>query len=282
MTTYNRKEVTLKCLHSLFNANLPKILELRVVLVDASSDDGTLRAVNSEFPQVAVSTTTSNTYWAQGMRLAWERAQNLDYDAILWLNDDVVLHKNALGVIVSESKKENHNAIIVGAFEDPRTRESTYSGFTYGPRFRRLNFRRAIPNGTNTRIDAANGNLVWVPKLLDDQLGGFPRNYTHAIADNAFTLEALRKKINTFITPIPIGTCARNSISGTWKDSSLTARQRFKLLNSPKGLPFVEYWHFCMRYGGSTGFLYALKPFVLIFFELLRETLIGTKSRNNH
>lgn len=279
MTTFNRKETTLKSLSSLFNANSPKVLELNVVLVDASSSDGTIEEVNSKYPDVETFSATSDTYWAQGMRLAWERAQNYEYDALVWLNDDVVLYKNALSVISSEANQMNQNAIIVGAFEDPCTRVSTYSGFTYGPRFRRLSMRKEMPNGALNRIDAANGNLIWIPKHLDEQLGGFPSNYTHGIADNAFTLEARRKNIFAFLTPIPIGTCSRNSISGTWKDSSLPAVQRLKLLNSPKGLPFGEYWYFCTRYGGSTGFIYALKPFVSLIFEIVYEALFVKNSR---
>lgn len=281
MTTFNRKETTLRCLRSLFNANSPKVLELNVVLVDASSSDGTIEEINTKFPDVETFSATSDTYWAQGMRLAWERAQNSDYDALVWLNDDVVLHKNALNVIVSEANQVDQSAIIVGAFEDPCTKDSTYSGFMYGPRFRRLSMRKEMPNGTLNRIDAANGNLIWIPNHLDKQLGGFPRNYTHGIADNAFTLEARRKNIYAFLTPISIGTCARNSISGTWKDSSLPAVQRLKLLNSPKGLPFREYWYFCTRYGGSTGFIYALKPSLSLIFEIVYEAFIAKNSRKN-
>lgn len=277
MTTFNRKEITIRCLRTLFNANSKGLLNLEVVLVDASSSDGTLQAVNREFPEIITVTASSDTYWAQGMLLAWEQAQSLDYDAICWLNDDVVLHQNALEVVLSSTTETAQQAIIVGAFEDPETKEPTYGGALFGPRFRRLSMKPATPCGVLTPIDAANGNLVWVPREIDRRLGGFPSIYTHGIADNAFTLEARKQGIDVFLSPSSVGSCARNSIAETWQDRSLTAKKRLALLNSPKGLPFREYWQFCLRYGGFMGPIYALKPFVTTFCEMLREAAFHTK-----
>lgn len=273
MTTFNRKETTLRCLRSLAATNAEKLVQMRIFIVDASSSDGTREAVAEEFPDVDISSASSDTYWATGMRQAWERAQVTQYDALLWLNDDVILDADAIAKIKGAVQEFEHQSIIVGAFRDPETSEPTYGGFKFGPVLRRLSMAAVKPNGSLTAIDAANGNLIWVPNEIDKKLGGFPKGYSHGMADHAFTFEARRKGISVLLTAETVGTCGRNAITGTWQDTSLTVGRRLELLKSPKGLPFTEWWRFCVRYGGLSGPLYAVKPYLTVYLHNVKDTL---------
>ncbi len=271
MTTYGRRDTTLKCLHSLAAAAKGVDWNLQIVMVDASSPDGTADAVAAKFPRVQIFSAPASTYWAGGMRLAWLHAQGKAYDALLWLNDDVVLYPDALLSLNGLVATTGNRAVVVGAFEDAVTRAHTYGGAVRGSFFRRMSFQQVKPSGSLTPIDAANGNLVWVPSSVDASIGGFPSAYSHSMADNAFSLDARRLGVDVFLSPQPMGCCSRNVDDGTWKDTQLSAMKRLSLLRSPKGLPASEYWRFCIKYGGVTGILYAVKPYVRLYM------LIGTE-----
>ena len=276
MTTYNRCDITLRCLESLSVA-IDRIASSssRIILVDASSPDGTAATVRANYPSIEVVDASSNTYWASGMRQAWELAQENEYDVLIWLNDDVVLGEDALETLCTVSECMKNRAIVVGAFRDPSSGTVTYGGSLRGPILRRLSMTPVAPSADPEPIDAANGNLVWIPVAIDKALGGFPSDYTHGMADNAFTLGARRSGIPVLLAPGTLGTCRRNSLSGTWQDKSLPSQRRFRLLRSAKGLPFREYWKFCLRYGGLTGPLYAVKPYVTLALRGAGEAVAG-------
>lgn len=158
----------------------------------------------------------------------------------------------------------------MGATRDPVSDEPTYGGFVLGPWWRRLSMRAVTPNGQPKRIDAANGNLLLAARTVDDQVGGFPRGFVHGMADNDYTLRARKIGIHSYLTPTAIGTCERNRVQGTWKDLQLPPHERLRLLRSPKGLPFSTYWSFCLRHGGLTGPLYAIKPYASILLSIAR------------
>lgn len=266
MTTFNRRETTLRCLRTLDVAVATLVgHRVHVVLVDASSSDGTADAVRELFPDVEVLTASSNTFWAGGMRQAWDRAQDRYYDVLVWLNDDVVLDPHALETLHRAHERSSGAAVVVGAFRDPVSGAPSYGGTRRGPALRRLSMSPVEPGEELQSIDAANGNLVWVPRAIDHRLGGFPAGYTHGMADNAFALEARRHGIPVVLAPGTAGTCARNPTAGSWLDSRLSAARRIVLLKSPKGLPLADYWRFCVRYGGITGPLYALKPYATLY-----------------
>ena len=72
LACHNRKDKTISCLNSLFNANLFLNYSLEVYLVDDCSTDGTSEAVTNFFPNVNIIRGNGNLYWNQGMRLAWK------------------------------------------------------------------------------------------------------------------------------------------------------------------------------------------------------------------
>lgn len=276
MTTFNRKDSTIRCLTSLAAAiRAARDLDVRIILADASSPDNTRAAVQKQFPDVHTLSVPSSCYWASGMRAAWKSAQETDFDILMWLNDDVVLETHSLQALAALSHELPRKSIIVGAFHEPDSANISYGGARLGPRFRRLSFKKVLPSTRPQPIDSANGNLVWIPRATDLIVGGFPAKYTHGMADNAYTLEARRRGIGVFLAPNTLGSCESNSICGTWRDKSLSARARLALIRSPKGLPFAQYWRFCVRYGGTTGLLYALKPYVSL--QLLRLQEVARK-----
>lgn len=71
MTTFNCRERTLACLHSLLACDRD---QLRIILVDDASSDGIAGAVRHAFADVTLIEGTGTLYWTGGTRLAFERA----------------------------------------------------------------------------------------------------------------------------------------------------------------------------------------------------------------
>ncbi len=73
MTSHNRCAKTLACLASLADQHVDA--EVRVVLVDAGSNDGTQEQVAATFPDTVIVPAGTDVFWGQGMRIAAEHAR---------------------------------------------------------------------------------------------------------------------------------------------------------------------------------------------------------------
>ena len=105
-TCYNRKQKTISCLQSLFDAsdlyNADKDdndkVSISVYMTDDACTDGTADAVREKFAERPITIVLGNgsCYWAGGMRLAWRDAINSGnrYAFYLLLNDDTELMDN--------------------------------------------------------------------------------------------------------------------------------------------------------------------------------------------
>ncbi|MFD3811651.1 glycosyltransferase family 2 protein [Rhodococcus sp. NPDC058639] len=271
MTTHNRVAVTLRCLNALAAVETDDDVELTVVLADAGSSDGTLKAVLEAHPDVVSISLTSDKYWAEGMRSAWEQAQSLDYDYILWLNDDVVLGRLALTTLLDTLDCGSHRAVAVGALVDPVTGEVTYSGFRQRSKLLRpLALEPVLPDSEVMECDTLNGNVVLIPAEIDRELGGFPHGYVHGMADLAYGFAARRSGFPVLVHPDPVGLCSRNPVAGSWEDPGLRLNERFKTLAGPKGLPPRVWIRFCIRHGGIVGPLLAMSPYMRVLVTSLK------------
>ena len=163
MTSHNRCAKTLACLASLANQHAPA--EVRVVLVDAGSSDGTQEQVTAAFPDTLIVRAGTDVFWGQGMRIAGEHAR-ADADFHLWLNDDVVLDPDALSSLLSIGAGDR---IVVGKLRDGQGRP-TYGGLRVH-RLRRLSLTPAAVSADATQVDTMNGNVVLVGRDVVKRIG---------------------------------------------------------------------------------------------------------------
>jgi GT2 family glycosyltransferase len=226
MATYNRRDVTVRCLRSLERAALPDGASISVTIADASSSDGT-GAAAAEFDFVEVIPVPSTYYWAQAMRAAWEHSAGFPYDYLIWLNDDVVLDGDAVTRLHTVAGSQGNESVVAGAVRDPQSGQTTYGAFRFGTGLNRLNMPSVYPGEIPVACDAFNGNVVLIPRSVDRRIGGFPSGYVHGLADYAYGLEARRRGVDLTLAPATVGTCSRNAVDGTWVDRSLTASERY-------------------------------------------------------
>jgi GT2 family glycosyltransferase len=88
--SWNGVELTLDTLRSLAACRLPEGWELRTLVVDNASTDGSPERVRAEFPGVELLALAENRRFAGGNNAGLERALGAGADAVMLLNNDVV------------------------------------------------------------------------------------------------------------------------------------------------------------------------------------------------
>jgi GT2 family glycosyltransferase len=277
LTCYNRKHKTLDCITHLYNANIPN---LSVFLVDDGSRDGTSDAVKNKFPEVTILHGDGNLYWNGGMHRAFEAAIQKGFDYYLWVNDDTLLFNHAWDLLkksISRAKEESSNPfLIVGSTCDPDSGKLTYGGLVRNSRIKKLRFDLVEPAQDIKSCETMNGNCVLIHKGVVERIGNLDSYFTHAMGDFDYGLRAKAEGCAIWVAPEFIGSCSKNSPSGTWRDTSLKTKDRLKALKSTKGLPNKEWKEFARRYAGPAWPIYWLSPLMRIYLEQLKSRLTGS------
>ena len=267
LTCHNRREQTLVCLESLRGNAIPGVT-VDVHLVDDASNDGTAEAVAAAYPEVEISRGSGDLFWGGGMRLAFTRAVPARPDHVLWLNDDVVLDPDALERLLTTYATlcagRKPLSVVVGSTRDPQTGATTYGGVRRTSRLRRMAFALVAPTDTPQACDTMNGNVVLIPRSVYSVVGNMDERFTHGGGDTDYGLRARSAGCQVYLAPGHVGICSVNPRAGTFRDETLSRRERLRLVASPKGLPVSEWAALCRRHGGPLWPALALSPYVRI------------------
>ena len=254
ITSFNRKELTLHCLRALFSSEVSGV-QLRVVLVDDASSDGTGDAVRSEFPAVEILVGDGTLYWNRGMLLAWNYAlvENDQTDFYLWLNDDTALYPGALNNLLAVASKCGPRAIIVGRIADQSGR-IIYGGMSYSENSVHFPFGvtikyKAIELVTDDReeCDTMNGNCVLFPSSVVAEIGTNNPIFWHAWGDVDYGFRA-RKAGYRIIQLLPA--VASGTFNQIYQDGlkTLSLRNWKHVFFHPKGRRISESIEFYRNY----------------------------------
>lgn len=255
LTSHNRKENTIKCLHALENAATGAGVEINAILVDDGSTDGTGDSVRSQFAWVKVVDGDGSLYWNRGMHKAHQCAEGEDYDFIVWINDDTFLTydslKELLGVSQSVFNSDKKWPIVVGVSADPDSNNVTYTGQVRVSRFRPFAYKKVHSNSEIIDCCAMNGNLVLIHREIITKVGNLNPIFEHAMGDMDYSLRAIKKGIRVIVAPGIHALCKENSPKGSYADKTLSFRMRWKLITDKKGLPIQSWYVFTKEHGGK-------------------------------
>lgn len=274
ITSFNRRQLTTKALASLSKQGGVDDVRFSVFLVDDGCTDGTSEAVRLEFPEVRILQGDGSLFWNGGMRMAFAAALEGSFDAYLFLNDDVTLYDDALSRIIACARAwlaQGNPAIVVGSMRSPRTGECSYGGLAKLSRGLGMTFQGVVPHAfASLRCDTMNGNCALIPKAIAESVGNIEARFCHQFGDLDYGLRAKDAGFDVVIAPGYAGECLPNSRRGTWRDSTIAFTKRWKILMSPKGVPFKEWLLFTSRHYGWRWIYYAVSPYLTTIATSLR------------
>jgi len=95
---YNNCEDTLDCLRSLQHLTYPSI---QVLVIDNGSSDGSVEAIQTQFPEMTLVATGENLGFTGGNNVGIQRALEAGADYILLLNNDTIVAPDMVDVMVA-------------------------------------------------------------------------------------------------------------------------------------------------------------------------------------
>lgn len=255
LTVFNRREVTLRCLHSLYKAIdiLGSGYEFDMYMTDDGCTDGTPDAVKEHFSNVNIIKGDGSLYWSGGMNIAWKTAvaSGLRYDYFLWLNDDADLYENSLITMFEPFNCLKGCFVISGCFVDSHGKTS-YGGLN-------KNNETVNPNSSFPKLTNMNGNLVLIPFEVFIKVGFIDGGFRHGLGDVDYGLRAIKAGFDVRTTSMYVGRTDRHDEDVfKFADTKYSIYDRFKILYSVKYSPMKE----AIFLARHKNLLYAAKSFV--------------------
>jgi GT2 family glycosyltransferase len=271
LAAYNRRDLTLACLRSLRDQQVPGVAVDTFALDDASSD-GTAAAIAEEFPEVTLLQGDGKLYWNGGMRRAFAAAMAGDYDYYLWMNDDTELDDGALAVLLDTERqlcRQNHGAVIVaGSTRHPDTGELTYGGVVRPHRWRPMRTELVEPGVTPRPCDTMNGNATLISRAVVRRVGNIDPAFVQQMGDFDYGLRARAAGCSVWIAPGTVGICASHPER---RPGEKPLGDELRQLWSIKELTPRSWAVFCRRWAGRLWPLYWLSPYVRRGVRLILE-----------
>lgn len=246
LTCFNRKQQTLSCLKSLFEArdNYQLKIDLHIYLTDDGCTDGTADAVRESFPteNITILRGDGNLFWAGGMRFAWKEAlkKHDEWTYYLLINDDTDMLENLFSELFSSQaycqKHFGKEGLISGVCCSKSDHSAvTYSGEVWINRFLATS-KLLKASGVPQRCDMTNANILLVPKYVVDIIGIFDNAYIHGNADFDYAMRANKSHIPVLISGNVCGACDNDHISyfeRVQKVTSMTLKERKSYFSFP-------------------------------------------------
>lgn len=264
---HNRRETTLQCLKALHACELGQEHELALHLVDDGSKDGTADAVRASYPSARIIVGDGSLFWNGGMRVAFESAIALDYDAYLWLNDDTWLFPHALETMLRTLRDTaqccgGREGVVVGSTCDPETGILTYGGLVRRRGARRHYYEHLAPAEMPQECESLNGNCVLIPRAVVMAIGNIDPAFVHAIGDWDYGFRARKAGFTLWLAPGFVGRCRENPVIDAPLSEQANIRQQLRRVCGPKGVPPRAWIVYVRRHCGHLWPVEFVRPYV--------------------
>lgn len=214
LVSWNSRELTLECLRSIYRETSQTAFE--VIVLDNASQDGSVEAIASEFPQVRIMAEAVNHGFALGTNIQAAAAKG---DMLLLLNTDTVVLNGAIDRLMEFSRQRPAAKIWGGRtlFGDGSLNATSCwgsltlwnqfclaSGLTAAFRRSRLFNPRAYPgwNRDSARpVDIISGCFLLMHREFWNRLGGFDPMFFMYGEDTDLCMRAVSAGASPAITP---------------------------------------------------------------------------------
>ncbi|HUP64626.1 MAG TPA: glycosyltransferase family 2 protein [Thermoanaerobaculia bacterium] len=191
VVSWNGKDDTLRALEAISAQERPRgIGQIRTVLVDNGSSDGTAEAVRERFPDVLTVRQSSNRGFTGGVAAGIDATSG---DAIILVNNDAVPEPGWLAALTSALAESDPDVAAVGglivdptgALADFARGSMTFDGHAFQPGFRYPLPEVDVPPAGSMILFACGGNMI-ARRAAWSALGGFDGDYFAYLEDVDF------------------------------------------------------------------------------------------------
>ena len=186
---YKSKDLTINVIKSVMEKT--EGLEYEIFVVDNNSQDGSIEAVEKEFPNIKIIKNPINAGFGAANNLAIKQAKG---KYILCLNTDIILINNAIKIMFDAmEKEENRNVAVCGGYLVDGSGNPVYSGGNF-PSITNIIWKMGLRNIfkkrylkyctslradeiTNNEIDQIIGADIFFRKAVLDKVGAFDEDF---------------------------------------------------------------------------------------------------------
>lgn len=272
-TCFNRREKTKMCLETLLNQKNKECYQMRFIICDDGSTDGTSDMIRQIVQEAVIVKGTGSLYWAKGMARALDIAKKYPCDFYLMVNDDVQFKVEMLDIMFDTYRSvEDPMVAVSGATQDPDTKRYSYGGEKVVRRGLKEVSESVMPSSISLNYcDRANWNCFLIRNDLYRQIGDIDDFYAHSYADYDYSYLLIRSGARIVISKEYVGYCKRNEDKGTWRDKSLTVGERIRRLHQPNGIPIASAIHYWRKVDKKHWAIRVARPYLSIVKDGLKK-----------
>lgn len=204
---FNRLKLTQSCIESINNNEIDT--DLKIIIVDDGSSDGTTEWFQTNYPKITILQGTGSLYWGgsihYGVEYILKNCNPNDY--VLLVNNDVLLADNAISELVNFCEQENRNALIGSISIDSNNGRVIKSGTRVKSwllnRTSHVFLGQTIENVLNQEsmeVDLLTGRCLLHPVEVFLKAGNYDSNsFRHYGADDEFSMRVKRFGYKTYV-----------------------------------------------------------------------------------
>ena len=230
--SWNGRDDTLRCLSSLAQVEYAR---LDVVVVDNGSSDGSAEAVEAGFPDAVVIRTGRNAGFSGGVNAGIAAALERGADAVLLLNNDMVVEPGFLAPLVRASLQPGVAAACSQILFADVPDRVWYAGASFHPRRghhgRNIGFGKApLPATSPTyKVDCACGGAMLITRDAVEEIGLFDEELFAYREDLDWSLRARERGRSVVVVPASV---VRHRVSASTGGESSPTSLYYDVRNS--------------------------------------------------
>lgn len=190
----NRRADTLECLASLAQSTYPR---LSILVLDNASQDGSVEAIQQQFPQVEVLAVTENRGYAGNNNVGIAAALSRGADWVFVLNEDTVLDPGCIAHLVAAGQADPQVGMLgpmIYHASEPEVIQS--AGGMLGPRWCSTHLgQNQVDRGQFPqphRVEWVSGCAIFARRALIEQVGAIDQRFFYYWEETEWCLRARR------------------------------------------------------------------------------------------
>lgn len=216
---WNGKDDTLNCLHTLHATRISKG-EMKILVVDNASTDGSLEAVKKQYKDVEIIQNETNLGFAAGNNVGIQYALKNGAEAVLLLNNDTQVDQNFFEELTKFAFSKEKVGIVGPILKFKKGYEVFYDLGGKVTFFGRAEHRNSglLLVKEPVKVAYVSGAAMLIKKKVFDKIGYLEEKYFFGWEDVDFCLKANKEGFDTYLVPSSL---VEHKISGTIKGGSL-------------------------------------------------------------